>query len=264
MKPVGIILRRELASYFSTPLAYVFIVIFLFLTGLCTFYFGALFERGQSSLIPMFSFLPWMFLFLGPAVAMRLWSEELKTGTVELLFTQPLTVWQAVLGKFLAAWLFVGIALVLTFPTWWTVAWLGNPDHGAIIAGYVGAFVLAGAFLAVGSCMSALTNNQVIAFVLAFVVCAVFVLAGFSAVTDWSRELFAHIASWGFWSDGLRSGIESFGAAITDGIAGLSFLTHFENIMKGVVNLRDLLFFGLVIAFFLLASTVLLDARKSK
>jgi ABC-2 type transport system permease protein len=264
LKTVGIILRRELASYFATPLAYVFIVIFLFFTGLCTFYFGALFERGQADLIPLFNFLPWLFLFFGPAVAMRLWAEERKTGSIELLFTQPITIWQAVLGKFLAAWFFMGIALALTFPTWWTVSYLGNPDHGAILAGYIGAFVMAGAFLAVGSCMSALTSNQVIAFVLAFVVCAVFVLAGFTAVTDWSRALFSYIASWGVWSSGLSSGIESLGAAFTNGIAGLSFLTHFENIMKGVVNLRDLLFFGLVITFFLLASTVLLDARKSK
>jgi ABC-2 type transport system permease protein len=264
VKTVGIILRRELASYFATPLAYVFIVIFLFFTGLCTFYFGALYERGQADLEPMFNFLPWLFLFFVPAVSMRLWAEERKTGSIELLFTQPITVWQAVLAKYLAAWAFIGIALALTFPTWWTVAYLGNPDHGAIVAGYVGAFVMAGGFLAVGSCMSALTNNQVIAFVLAFVVCAVFVLAGFTAVTDWSRSLFSFIASWGIWGSGLSSGIESLGSALTNGIAGLSFLTHFENISRGVVNLRDVLYFALIITFFLLASTVLLDARKSK
>jgi len=264
LKPVGIILRRELASYFATPVAYVFIVIFLFFTGLCTFYFGALFERGQADLIPMFNFLPWLFLFFVPAVAMRLWAEERKSGSIELLFTQPITVWQAVLGKFLAAWAFVGIALALTFPTWLTVNYLGNPDNGAIFAGYVGALVMAGGFLAVGSCMSALTSNQVIAFVLAFVVCAVFVLAGFTAVTDWSRAIFSGIASWGFWGDGTSAGIESIGAALTSGIAGLSFLTHFENLMKGVLDLRDLLFFALVMVFFLLASTALLDTRKSK
>ena len=264
MKPVRIILRRELASYFATPLAYVFIVIFLFFTSLCTFYFGALFERGQANLVPLFTFLPWLYLFFAPAVSMRLWAEDRKTGSMELLLTQPITLWQAVFGKFLAAWIFVGIALVLTFPIWITVNYLGNPDNGAAFAGYIGAFVMAGAFIAVGSCTSALTDNQVVAFVLAFVACALFVLAGFTAVTDWSRAFFSGIASWGLWGNGMREGIATFGAALTDWIAGLSFLTHFENITKGVLDLRDLLYFGLVIVFFLLASTVLLDARKSK
>jgi len=264
LKPVAIILRREFASYFATPLAYVFIVIFLVFTGLCTFYFGALFERGQADLVSLFSYLPWLYLFLVPAVSMRLWAEERKSGSIELLFTQPVTIWQAVLGKFLAAWCFIGIALSLTFSIWITVNYLGNPDNGAAFAGYIGAFIMAGAFLAVGSCMSSLTNNQVIAFVLAFVVCALFTLAGFSVVTEWSRALFGGIAAWSFWGTGLREGIQTLGAALTDGIAGLSFLTHFENIMKGVLDLRDLLYFALVIVFFLLASTVLLDARKSR
>ena len=200
LKPVGIILRRELASYFATPLAYVFIVIFLVLTGLCAFYLGGLFERGQADLLPFFNFLPWLYLFLVPAVSMRLWAEERKTGSIELLLTQPITMWQAVLGKFLAAWMFIGIALALTFPIWITVNYLGNPDNGAIFAGYIGAFVMAGAFLAVGSCMSALTNNQVIAFVLAFVVCvAVRRWPASPMVTDWSRALFraSLVAFWG-------------------------------------------------------------------
>jgi ABC-2 type transport system permease protein len=263
LKPVGIIMRREFASYFATPVAYVFIVIFLFLTGLCTFYFGALFERGQADLLPFFNFLPWLFLFLVPAVAMRLWAEERKSGSIELLLTQPVTLWQAVLGKFLAAWLFLGIALALTFPTWLTVNYLGNPDNGAALAAYIGAFIMAGAYLAVGSCMSALTSNQVIAFVLTFVSCGLLVIAGFTAVTEWSRTAFEGIAGWSLWSAGIREGIQAFGAAFTNGIAGLSFLTHFENIMKGVLDLRDVLFFALVITFFLLASTVLLEARKS-
>jgi len=189
LKPVGIITRRELASYFATPVAYVFIIIFLVFTGLCTFYLGGLFERGQADLLALFKFLPWMYLFLVPAVSMRLWAEEHKTGSIELLLTQPVTTWQAVLGKFLAAWIFIGIALALTFPTWITVNYLGDPDNGAALAGYIGAFIMAGAFLAVGSCMSALTNNQVIAFVLAFVVCALATLAGYTLVTDWSRAL---------------------------------------------------------------------------
>ena len=193
---------------------------------------------------------------------MRLWAEERKTGSIELLLTQPITLWQAVLGKFLAAWIFVGIALVLTFPIWITVNYLGDPDNGAAFAGYIGAFIMAGAFLAVGSCMSALTNNQVIAFVLTALTCFLFALAGFPAITEWSRALFSGIASWGIWGSGMREAIQSFGAALTDGIASLSFLTHFENITKGVLDLRDLLYFALVIVFFLLASTVLLDARK--
>ena len=161
MKPVRIILRREFASYFATPLAYVFIVIFLVLAGVCTFSFGGLFERGQANLVPLFTFLPWLYLFLVPAVSMRLWAEDRKTGSIELLLTLPITLWQAVFGKFLAAWIFVGIALMLTFPIWITVNYLGDPDNGAALAGYIGAFIMAGAFLAVGSCMSAMTNNQV-------------------------------------------------------------------------------------------------------
>ena len=260
MKPVGIILRREFASYFATPVAYVFIVIFLVMVGICTFYFGALYERGQSDLVSLFSYLPWLYLFLVPAVSMRLWAEERRSGSIELLFTQPITTWQAVLGKFLAAWCFIGVALVLTFSIWITVNYLGNPDNGAVFAGYLGAWIMAGAFLAVGSCMSALTKNQVIAFVLTFVACALSTLAGFSVVTEWSHAVFSGIGGTSRWGEA----IQSFGALLTDGIAGLSFLTHFENIMRGVLDLRDLLYFALVIVFFLLASTVLLDAKKSR
>ena len=264
MKPALIIMRRELAGYFATPIAYVVLVIFLLLANIFAFGFGQLYERGQADLAPFFNFMPWLYLFLVPAISMRLWAEERRNGSIELLLTQPITTWQAVLGKFFAAWIFVGIALALTFPTWITVNYLGDPDNGAAFAGYVGAFIMAGAFLAVGSCMSALTNNQVIAFVLAFVTCALATLAGYSLVTDWSRAFFGGIASWSFWGEGLREGIQSLGNLLTDGIAGLSFLTHFENIMKGVLDLRDILYFALVIIFFLLASTVLLDARKSK
>src|ERR1041385_5048807 len=171
LNPVRIILRREFASYFATPVAYVFIVIFLLLAGVCTYSLGGLYESGQADLSPLFRFLPWLYLFLVPAVSMRLWAEERKSGSIELLLTQPVTLWQAVLGKFFAAWLFVGIALALTFPTWITINYLGNPDNGAVLAGYIGAFIMAGAYLAIGSCMSALTNNQVIAFVLTAVIC---------------------------------------------------------------------------------------------
>jgi len=263
LKTVRIILRRELASYFATPLAYVFIVIFLVLAGVCTFSFGALFERGQADLAPLFSFLPWLFLIIVPAASMRLWAEEHKSGSIELLLTMPVTLWQAVLAKFLAAWLFVGIAIACTFPTWITINYLGNPDNGAVLAAYIGAFIMAGAYLAVGSCMSALTNNQVIAFLLAAFVCLLFVIAGYPAVTEWSRALFDWIAGWSFLGAGVRDAVLTFGAALTDGIAGLSFLTHFSNITKGVLALRDLLYFAIVITFFLLASTALLQARKS-
>ena len=263
MKTVRIILRRELASYFSTPLALVVIVFFLVLANVLTFSFGALFERGQADLTPFFTFLPWLYLLLCPAVSMRLWAEERRNGSIELLLTQPITLWQAVLAKFFAAWLFVGLALMLTFPLWISVNYLGNPDNGAVLAGYIGAFIMAGAYLAIGSCMSALTNNQVIAFVLTAVVCFVFALAGYSAITDWSRHLFDWIAGWSFMGAGARETVQSVGDSITSGIAGLSFLSHFENISKGVLALRDLLYFGLVITFFLLSSAALLEKRKS-
>ncbi len=244
MTPVRIILKRELRSYFATPLAYVFIVIFLVLAGVFTFSFGALFERGQADLVPFFNFHPWLYLFLIPAISMRLWAEERKSGSIELLLTQPITLWQAVLGKFLAAWTFVGLALALTFPTWITVNYLGDPDNGAIIAAYLGSFIMAGAFLAVGSWASSLTNNQVIAFIVGIALCFVLLMAGYPAVTDWFR---AWAPQW-----------------LVDGIASLSFLTHFEGIVKGVLDLRDILYFALVMAFFLLASAAVLESQKSE
>ena len=244
MKTVAIILRRELASYFATPIAYVVLVIFLLLANLFAFSFGALFERGQADLTPFFQFLPWLYLFLIPAVSMRLWAEERRNGSIELLLTQPITLWQAVLGKFFAAWVFVGLALALTFPIWITVNYLGNPDNGAILAAYVGSLFVAGGFLAVGSFTSSLTRNQLIAFLLAMLVCFVLLIAGFPAATDWFQTW---APQW-----------------FVQGIASLSFLTHFENIIKGVLDLRDVLYYALIAIFFLLASTVVLDARKSK
>jgi ABC-2 type transport system permease protein len=244
VKPVRIILRRELASYFATPLAYVVIVIFLLKANIFAFSFGSLFERGQADLAPFFNFIPWLYLFLIPAVSMRLWAEERRSGSIELLLTLPVTLWQAVLGKFLAAWIFIAIAIALTFPIWITVNYLGNPDNGAIFAAYVGCIVMAGGFLAVGSFTSSLTKNQLIAFLLSAWLCFLLLLAGFPVVTDWFSR---------------------FGPQwLVDGIASLSFLAHFENIMKGVLDLRDLLYFALVIVFFLLASTVVLEARKSR
>ena len=243
MKVIAALVRRELRSYFATPVAYVFIVIYLVLMGTFTFYLGQFYERGQADLSSFFNFHPWLYLFLVPAISMRLWAEERKTGSIELLMTMPITAWQAVLGKFLAAWAFTGIALALTFPVWITVNYLGNPDNGAILAGYVGSMLMAGGFLAIGACLSATTRNQVIAFVITIVVCFGFLLSGFPMVLD----LFSGWAP----------------QALVDGIASLSFLTHFANISKGVIDFRDLVYFGLLIGSFLYANTIVLQWRQA-
>ena len=243
MSPVRAIFRRELASYFATPVAYVFIVIFLVLAGAFTFYLGNFYQRGQADLLPFFSFHPWLYLFLVPAVSMRLWSEERKSGTIELLLTLPVTMWQAVVGKFLAAWAFLCIALALTFPIWITVNVLGDPDNGVIVASYLGSALMAGAFLAIGACLSATTRNQVIAFILTVVVCFVLLLAGFPLVLEFIRALFPQ--------------------GVVDAVAGLSFLTHFAAIAKGVIDLRDVLFFLLIIVFWLVACALVIDLKKA-
>lgn len=178
MSKTLVVFRRELAGYFATPVAYVFIVIFLFLNGIFTFYLGDFYERGQADLQPFFTWHPWLYLFLVPALGMRLWAEERRSGTIELLMTLPISVGQAVLGKFLAAWAFTAIGLVLTFPVWITVNYLGDPDNGVVLAGYFGSLMLAGASLAIAACLSALTRNQVIAFVVAVSVCFLFTVAG--------------------------------------------------------------------------------------
>ena len=243
MSAILTVFKRELRSYFATPVAYVFIVIFLVLSSAFTFYLGNLYERGQADLMPFFSFHPWLYLFLVPAVSMRLWSEERKSGTIELLLTLPITMWQAVVGKFLAAWAFIGIALALTFPLWITVNYLGDPDNGVIVASYLGSLLMAGAFLAIGSCISAATRNQVVAFILTVVVCFLFVMAGFPLVLD-------AFSSWA-------------PQGLVDAVAGLSFLTHFASISKGVIDLRDLLYFALMIGFWLYASAIVIDLKKA-
>jgi ABC-2 type transport system permease protein len=243
MRNVGIIMRRELASYFATPLAYVFIVIFLLLANYLAFYVGALYERGQADLDSLFGFIPWLYLFLIPALSMKLWAEERNSGSIELLMTQPVTLREAVLGKFLAAWLFTALALVLTFPLWITVNYLGRPDNGAILAAYLGSVLLAGGFLAIGSCMSALTRSQVIAFILAVVACFALVMIGYPGVIDLFRS----------WAP----------QALTDALASLSFLTHFDSIRKGVIDVRDLLYFAMLIGLFLLATAIALELRKA-
>ncbi|MFT5134433.1 MAG: ABC-2 type transport system permease protein [Gammaproteobacteria bacterium] len=243
MKNITAIMKRELYGYFTTPVAYVFIVVFLFLTGIFTFYLGAFYERGQADLEPFFRFHPWLYLFLIPSVAMRLWSEERKSGTIELLMTLPISIGEAVTGKFLAAWCFTGIALVLTFPVWITVNYLGNPDNTVIIASYLGSFLMAGGFLAIGSCVSAITKSQVIAFVISVVICFLFVLSGFPLVLDFFQG----------WAPKI----------LIDTIASFSFLTHFDSIKKGVIDLRDIIYFAVLIIFWLYANVIVIDARKA-
>jgi len=237
------VFKRELRSYFLTPVAYVFIVIFLVIASAFTFYLGNFYERGQADLSPFFTFHPWLFLFLVPALSMRLWAEERKTGSIELLMTLPLEIWQAVLGKFAAAWFFTIIAIALTFPVWLTVNFLGAPDNGAIFTAYVGSSLMAGGFLAVGSCISATTKNQVIAFILSVVACFALLLAGFPLVLD----VFAAWAP----------------QAIIDAIASLSFLTHFQNLSRGVIDLRDVVYFALLIWACLYANTLVLVLKKA-
>jgi ABC-2 type transport system permease protein len=243
MHAVRTIFERELKAYFTTPLAYVFIVIFLALTGSLTFFLGGLFERGQADLAPFFLFHPWLYLFLVPAIAMRLWAEERRSGTIELLMTLPTTTFAAVLGKFLAAWAFAGIALLLTFPMWLTVNWLGDPDNGVILVSYLGSWVMAGAFIAIGACVSALTKNQVIAFVVGAAACFLFLMSGVELV----------LAAFRPWASPL----------VVDTVASFSFITHFGQLLKGVVDLATVLFFGSLIAVCLVLNTLLVDLKKA-
>lgn len=236
------IFRRELGGYFATPVAYVFIVIFLLTTAAFTFYLGNFFERGQADLKSFFTYLPWLYLFLIPAIGMRLWSEERKTGTIELLLTLPVSVTSAVIGKFLAAWAFTGIALVLTFPLWITVNFLGDPDNGVILAGYIGSLLMAGGYLAIASCLSATTQNQVIAFVVGTVVCFAFTVSGAPLVLEFFSA----------WAPD----------ALLDQIAGFSFLTHFTSIVEGVIDLRDLVFFASLIGVWLFVNVIVIEHKK--
>jgi ABC-2 type transport system permease protein len=243
MSHIAVIVRRELTSYFATPLAYVFIVIFLVLAGALAFFVGNFFDRGQADLQPFFTFHPWLYLVLIPALAMRLWAEERKSGTIELLLTLPISMTEAVVGKFLASWAFAGIALILTVPFWITVNYLGHPDNGVILASYIASFLMAGAFLAIGACLSALTKNQVIAFVVTAAVCFAFTVSG-------SPIVLGFIKGWA-------------PEAVLGTVAGFSFLTHFNAIIRGVIDLRDAVFFLSVIAFFLYANTIIIDFKKA-
>jgi len=243
MTNIWVVFKRELASYFMTPIAYVFIVIFLFLSGVFAFYLGNFFARGQADLEPFFTFHPWLYLFLIPSLAMRLWAEERRGGTLELLLTLPITIPQAVLGKFLAAWVFTGIALALTFPMWLTVNYLGDPDNGVIFASYLGSLLMGGAFLSIGACVSCLTKNQVIAFVVTAVVCLIFVLSGYPLVLDF----------FGSWAPQF----------LVEVISSFSFLSHFNAITQGVIDIRDFIYFASLIAFWLFANVILIEMKKA-
>jgi ABC-2 type transport system permease protein len=244
MSPLLIIARREWNGYFATPLAYVFLVVFLVLCGFATFELGNFYLRNQADLQPFFSYQPWLYLFLVPAIAMRIWAEERKSGSIELLLTLPLTLHSIVLAKFLAAWFFVALALALTFPLWITVNYLGEPDNGAILAAYLGSWLMAGAYLSIGCCLSAASKSQVIVFVLTVSVCFLFVLLGVPQLLNSLAGVLPQV--------------------IVDGIAQLSLLTHFDAISRGVLDLRDVLFYLLFIACWLFATGIVIEQKKAE
>jgi ABC-2 type transport system permease protein len=237
------VMKRELGGYFTSPIAYVFLVIFLLLTGFFTFTIGNFFERGEASLVSFFTWHPWLYLFLVPAVGMRVWSEERRLGTLELLLTMPITTWQAIVGKFVASWVFLGLALALTFPVVITVNWLGDPDNGVIFAGYLGSFLLAGAYLAVSCMTSAMTRNQVISFILSVLICLFLILAGYTPVTD----LLTRFAN----------------PVVVQVIAAFSVMTHFEGFQRGVIDLRDVIYFASVIGFALFTTGVIIRNQRA-
>ena len=239
------ITKRELQGYFASPVAYVFIVIFLILVSVFTFLFGGFFERNDASLLSCFMWYPWLYLFLVPAVGMRLWSEERRLGTMELLLTMPITTWQAIVGKFLASWLFLALALALTFPVWITVNYLGNPDNGAILCGYIGSALMAATYLAIASMTSAMTRNQVISFILSVMICLVLILVGYPPVTNF----FSHVMG--------------FGQNLVESIAAFSVMTHFDGFQKGVLDSRDFIFFLSVIAFSLFTTGVIIRGHRA-
>jgi ABC-2 type transport system permease protein len=243
MSAMGAVFRREFGAYFATPIAFVFLIIFLFSIGIFTFYIGNFYGNGAADLSVFFGFQPWLYLFLIPALAMRLWAEEKRSGSIELLLTLPLPIWATVLGKFLAAWVFAGLALALTFPIWITVNYLGHPDNGVIVASYLGSFLMAGAYLSIGAAISSATSNQVIAFVITLVVCFLFTVAGATAVMDAFQG----------WAP----------PALVDMVSSFSFLTHFTAITAGVIDLRDAIFFFSVIGLFLYANVLIIDLTKS-
>jgi ABC-2 type transport system permease protein len=241
--PIRTIAKRELSGYFSSPVAFVFIVIFLLLAGFFTFMVAGFFDRSQANLLTFFAWHPWLYLFLVPAVGMRMWSEERRLGTIELLLTMPVTTWQAIIGKFLASWAVVALALLLTFPVVLTVNYLGDPDNGIIFAGYIGSLLMAGAYLAISAMTSAMTRNQVVSFIVSVVLSLFLILAGWPPVTN---MLVQWASPW-----------------LVDGIAAFSVMTHFESIQKGVIDSRDVLYFLSVIVFCLFTTGVIIRAHRA-
>lgn len=243
MHTIWAIFKREIYSYFATPIAYVFMVVFLLLTGISTMYFGNFMQRGQADLVPFFSFHPWIYVIFIPALSMRLWSEERKTGTIELLLTLPITTWQAICGKYLAAYAFIACSILLTFPLWIVVNYLGNPDNGVIIASYFGSLLMAGGFLGIGACASAMCKNQVVAFIISVLLCLLVNLLGFPVVMDQLRN----------WMP----------TPFLDTLRSFSFLTNFDTISRGIVDLRSVIFFATLIFFSLFANMVVLEDKKA-
>ncbi|WP_017009978.1 ATP-binding cassette domain-containing protein [Enterovibrio norvegicus] len=235
--------RRELISYLSTPIAYVFVVVFLATIGAFTFFLGGFFTQGQASLDTFFQFHPWLYLFFIPAITMRLWAEERANGSIEILLTLPISTLSTVLGKFLSAWIVVGLALLMTTTIWFTVNYLGTPDNGAIAAGYLGSFFMAGGYLAIGACMSSVTNNQIVAFILATLLCFIFTASGLSVVLEFFN---GWAPPW-----------------VLETIANFSFLTHFRDISRGVVDIQNITFFSSTILFFLYANFVAVEHSKA-
>ncbi len=240
MSQVSPVFKREFLGYFRSPVAYVFLIAFLVLSVALAFSrYGAFYRAGQATLEGYFQFFPWLFLFLVPAVGMRLWSEEKRSGTVELLFTLPLTTLDCVLGKFLAAWAFLTVAILMSFPMVITVAFLGDPDWGVMAATYTGAILMAGGYLGVCCLTSALTKNQVISFVLSFLACALLVFLGLSALGEFLTALFP--------------------TAVVDAISNFSFMTHFEAFTRGIIDPKDVAFFLSLIGFTLFLNVVALE-----
>lgn len=237
------VFKRELRGYFETPVAYVFIVVFLMISGIFTFYLGRFYENNQATLEPFFAYHPWLYLFLIPAISMRLWSEERRLGTIEMLMTMPITTTEAVLGKFFAAWLFSTIALLLTFPIWITVNYLGDPDNGAIIAGYIGSAILASGYLAISSCISSMTRNQVVSFVVSVTICFMFIVSGFPLVLDFFSGL-------------------GFAQTIIDTISSFSFLSHSNEMMMGIISLKNIVYFLTLVAFWLFINILVVNAKR--
>jgi len=243
LRHIWTIAKREVVGFFASPVAYVFIVIFLLLSGFFTFMVSGFFDRGQANLLIFFAWHPWLYLFLVPAVGMRMWSEERRLGTIELLLTMPITPWQAIVGKFLASWLVLALALALTFPIVLTVNYLGHPDNGVIFASYLGSLLLAGTYLSISAMTSAMTRNQVVSFILSLVICLFLILAGWPPVTNlltqWASPWFVET------------------------IAAFSVMTHFDSIQKGVIDSRDVIFFLSVIAFCLFTTSVIIRAHRA-